>query len=397
MTLVRTFMLLLLLTACTPKATELSRSTWGILYPLGSAEQIEAPAFWASRSAIDAVWVNADSAGIHQDIRGIFNRNLSPTVVLPLPPQQPFDQQMAPAASGLHLLWLDQAVEAQQTRLYSAVITDEHRVLRGPTPISTHETLRYTVIPQGSGSLWVIWSGGSTAEPALYAQWIDPDGRPQAAQRLMDDADWPAFSITRDERVVLFWIQPSTGQLFQGRFVSGVVENQTAASIRIELAPGERLISLKTGQDSTHVYLFWTVIDQDGAGRARMAVSTSSESAFSVTTLGIGTVQPTPFVTGFNSGAVSAVTTGADSIQWAVPAVLQSDTLPVAVVLNDILGTIYLRDGRIAGYQALTRLGGTLLRPPSFQADQDGHLTVAWAESRVGDSALLYLTSTRAN
>ena len=119
-----------------PDPTAASSSLGAIT--IAQTQQTDAPALAFSGGQLIATWIGSDDRGVHQDARTIIDQQLSDVVTLPLPPTHPYGQQLFPGDltdATTHLLWLD-ADQNQQTTLYSALLTPDLSVERGPVSIS---------------------------------------------------------------------------------------------------------------------------------------------------------------------------------------------------------------------------------------------------------------------
>jgi hypothetical protein len=394
---------LLLLVGCTAVTAqpEVLLSSWGIILTLGQAEQADAPSVWASPNGVRVSWIGADETGIHQDIRTANLEGLSERVVLPLPPANPYDQMMLPASDErVHLLWLD--THDNQPHLYSAIITPDHQVERGPTLVSDETARRYTAVGNGDGSLWTVWSGGKLYEPRLFARQVDSAGRPTFREnyQIARDADWPTIARTNDGTLHLFWIQPSDRQVMGGQLVDGQVENVQPITQTIQLQPGDRLTDFSAGFDLTHGYLFWNVTRADGTAETWYtsgAVNTGNwampqqlginrEAICQTDCTTTATIQ-----TGLTTGATFSAEEGADWASWASPLAGQFDTLPLAVQVGDEIGVIYLQNGNVAGYWGVTT--GDLIGKPNLTADSDRYLYLTWAQTGANGMADMQLAT----
>jgi hypothetical protein len=379
-----------LVTAAIPSAPA---SYWGEIIVFGQAEQLNAPALEIRSDRIVTAWVGADNSGVHHDMR-VVDASMPPITILPLPPARPYAQQLAPAQAGMtHLLWLD-ADEDGATRLFSALITPDQTVERGPTTVSDRGTRRYTVVPNGDGSLWALWVGEPIAEPVLYAQYVDSLGRPRQPARLVSDTDWPALSWT-SSGIDLYWIQSSTGQLQRARLVNGTLDTIQPISVGISLGGGDRLTGLGAGSDHTHSYLFWNITRADGQFETWWTTGPLNTSSWNQPQrLGIDWTTKSFVETGFNGGRAFPARGGERWLSWATPVTGQLDTLPVAAVQGNYLSMIYFQGGEVIGYQSITPISG-LIGQPSLVTDRDRHLYLAWSEPTPSGYADLKLTTTR--
>ena len=384
--------LLLLCSACQP-ASELPRSTWGVITTVAQVEQIGAPAIWADPSRLIAAWIGADDGGVHHDSRGWVDSKLSPVVVLPLPPTHPYHQSWIIASSGdLHYFWLDAAPDGQ-TQLYSALIDSELNVMRGPTEVSDALALRYAAIPGLQGEAWVAWSGEVLSEPALNLQMVDEGGRPQLPQRIATDADYPALVKTNDGTMLLFWLED--GQLMRAVASNGAILERSRVMNTVYLAEGDRLHSLRVGIDRTHTVVFWNITRMSGGNETWYASMDIGATAINQPTLlTVDTLPESSFETGFNTGSATAASTGETPLSWASPLPGQYDTLPVAVQSPTGLGVVYFRGGDVAGYQEIVT-GTQLIGEPTLISDRNRDLYLAWFEPSPEGTAALQLTTTK--
>lgn len=388
---------LLFLSACAPNEPAAPASLWGPVIRFARAPQGDPPSLIVDPQKVTAGWIGADAAGIHQDVRQWQAGQLSATVVLPLPPIRPFQQQLFPGSDGsFHILWLD-ANSDGENRLFAALITADLRVERGPTPVSERHTLRYTAVSDGGGGLWVVWSGGVIAEPDLYAHHIDRAGRPRPAQRIAANADWPALVRANDAGLRLFWIRLADRQIVETVLREGQAELPAASGHRLDVARGSRLISFDAAPDSTHFYLFWNIVDSAGQSSAYMLTrridSTWIEPPEMVQ---IGQDMGDRFETGFNSGPamMSHDEAAKTPLSWIRPMAGQFEVLAAAGQSQGQVMTLFFQNGRAAAYQAIAP-AQYLLAPPALYTDQDRHLYLAWSEVRDDDSADLLMTTTR--
>lgn len=384
--------LLLWLAACNVSAPPTPpTSAWGAVITLGQAEQADAPAFWPLANGLTAVWIDADERGVHHDGRALTSSGLSEQITIPLPPVHPYGQQMYPSVGDtLHLLWLDDN-GAGETRLYGSVMTSALELVRGPTLLSEQPTRRFTAIPNGDGTLWVISSGGLLSEPSLFARYVDAEGRPRLENtyEIVTDGDWP-FMLQGQ----LFWLRPSDGQVWSSLLLDGKPVAPTPVTQSVILNPADRLNQFSAGQDMTHTYLFWNITRGDGQNETWF--TSGQNSAWNPPTrLLIDTTMTANFATGFNTGTARTSQAGESVLSWAAPLDGQFEALPVASVVDKTqLGVVYLQGGAIAGWQSVTPIR-FLVGAPLLHSDRNRHLYLSWAEPSPAGAADLKLTSTR--
>ena len=387
-----------LLASCRPFSTtaDAPLSYWGPIITIAQAEQTSAPALSVMDDRIAATWVGADERGIHQDARLLSANAMSDSVVLPLPPAHPFEQQIYPAADDQHhLLWLD-ALETSENRLYAALLSAELRVTRGPTPVSDRATRRYSALPSGNGELLIVWSGGLLAEPALYLQAIDRAGRPRPPVALVTDADWPALIRASDSSLHLFWLRPSDGQLYHATLHDEQLLNIQTLARDTALEAGDRLHSLIPALDNSHFYLFWNVTRAAGSRESWMTTRAFGGSAWSAPVrLGITRITNAEetgyYQTNFNSGTTFATYSGEDWLSWVAPLKGQFDNLPAAAQFGDDLAVVYFQGGQAQGYQSIAP--AQLIGLPALHVDQARYLYLAWAQPQPNGAADLQVTS----
>jgi hypothetical protein len=384
---------------CAPAAvvTRVETSAWGIIFTVGQAEQLDAPAVVMDGNRITAAWIGADKTGVHQDIRAFNNGTWSERVVLPLPPVHPYAQQLFSGDAGYnHLLWLD-ADAAGETRLYAALITPTLTVDRGPTVVTAERTTRYTALRSDDGSLWTVSSGGLLAEPGLYAHLVDAAGRPRIenSYQIAFDADWPLFVAASDGSTNLLWLRASDGRVMAAQFVNGQAKNAHPLAVSPPLNPGDRLMNFSAGTEGSRIYLLWNVTRVDGQTETWFTSGFLNASDWELPLrFGLDTSSTAAFETGFNGGPGLVAQAGDQWISWASPLPGVFDKLALAAVINQQLTMIYLRDGAVIGYQTLAPVQ-EILRPPNIIADRDRHLLLAWSEPTLNGYADLKLTTTR--
>jgi hypothetical protein len=368
------------------------RSLWGDIVTITQAEQSSAPTLWADPERRVAAWIGSDDAGVHQDVRQWIDGSLSPVTVLPLPPRHPYAQTWVSAsADSLHLLWLD-ANETGETQLFSALITSQLSVERGPTPVSESLALHYAAAADANGRIWVAWSGDLVSEPVLDIRSIDEAGRPQPSQRLALNADHPALIRANDGTLLLFWLQQ--GQVMTAAIRDGIVSAGTALTSAVYIGAGDRLHSLSVGLDQTHAYLFWNVTRATGEDETWFTGGNLDAEVWAQPMpLKINVDTSITVETGFNTGAASGAAAGETAMVWAAPLAAQYDLLPVTVQSPGGLGIVYFRDGSPIGYQEIVS-DVHLIGTPALAADRNRDLYLAWSEPSAASAAELRLTST---
>lgn len=369
-------------------------SLWGEIFLLGHTEQTSAPPLLTASGNAAVFWIGADAAGVHQDMRIAQAGNLSQTTVLPLPPQHPYGQQVALAGdSNTHLLWLDAGAD-NLPRLFNAVITPSMVVERGPLEISDRRTLHYAALPDGTGGLWIVWSGGQIAEHGLYLTWLDGAGLTSARSKtLAVSGDWPLI-VSGSGRAFLFWLDRIAGRLSGGELIDNILTAQHSLTTLPELSPGDRLLDVRAGLDPTHAYIFWTITRATGGTETWYSAGSPTSGDWPAPVrLGV-TPQTQSFTTGFNSGTAQTAQSGETWLTWAAPAAGMWNTLPVATWMNGQLAIVYFEGGVPVGWQDIAPAAG-MIGPPFLVADRDLHLYLTWTDSTPQGYADLKLTMTR--
>jgi hypothetical protein len=387
-------LLLLFLVGCGSSPQELPevQSSWGRIYNIAQDPQADAPAFARTETFTAFAWVGSDERGVHHDVRILTTEGLSPAAALPLSPVSPSAFQLLPTAeSGTLLFYLDANPEGE-SRLYSAVFDPTLMLIAGPTLISHLRTeAQYTVSRAADGSLWVVWSGGSPAEPTLFAQSLDPLGRPRPPQQLVIDSTYPILRENADETLALYWLRSE--QVYRARFEDGTIADTSPIAPSPGLERGERRVNFSVGQDSTTVYLFLNTVLADGTPRTWYA----TDGGETPMPLRISENTGEAFITGYNGGTGKSAAQGEVPVAWVSPVDGVSDPLPVAAQVEDQLSVVYLSEGQIIGYQPVHTLARDLLGLPMIATDVERHLYLSWSEPADTPTALLRFTSTRAN
>ncbi len=388
---------LLLLAACssapsTPTITP-TPSAWNPPITLAQTPQTDAPAILGTSGGLIAAWVGSDDRGVHQDIRRLNANGLSDIVTLPLPPTHPYNQRLFLGVNGnIHLLWLD-AGSNDQTALYEAVLTPNLTVSRGPVAVSDGLALSYSAVSDGSGGLWVMWSGGLLSEMSVYLRHIDDEGRPLLdAATIASNADSPALVRTNSGEVWGFWL--SNGQLMRQRLnPSGDPQALTSA---VSLASGDRLNDVRAALDVSSAYFFWNITRADGTIETWMTSGTLNAGAWRQPerlTIGISD-EAAQVQTGFELSRVSTASSNGDiPLRWTEPLTGQYTTAAAVVESDAGLGVLILSGGDVVGFSAAQQ-NTHLVGAPSLALNVDGSFSLAW--SQPGDStANLQVITTR--
>lgn len=392
----------MLLAACAPLTAfdatppALTRySTWGTVWTVGRAPTLDAPALLTDTDSLWLAW--ADSArGLVVQRRTLSADRLLHEAIITLEGRaDPRAVTLHPIGEeGLLVLWLAQD-SSGEARLFAAALDREALSLTlVPLAISDARTLRYSAASNGVGGLWVVWSGGAIAEPSLYVLAVDGVGRAQVPTLLMQNADNPAFALTADGALRLFWLRADEGTPHAAPFVEGRLTDTHTLTTPAPLTSTDRLVSLNAAFDRTHGYLFWNVVDAGGV--ARVYISVGDAGTWNTPRLlGIGSRAGDAPQVGFNARTVAAAAYGESSVAWLMPLDGVGDTLPVAVWLGDAWGAVYFQAGELMGMQRIFTPQAAALGLPALSTDRDRHLVMGWSAPRDDDAALLEVTTTR--
>lgn len=386
----RLLVVLILLASCSAAPPP---SIWGPVITLGQTQQTSAPVLRVDSASVTASWIGADVNGVHHDARIVTISGASESIVLPLPPTHPYDQRLFPAEDGYsHLLWLDANLNGE-TQLFTARLSPDLQVERGPTPVTQAAARRYTAVPDANGGLTVIWSGGLLADPSLYMRQVDPAGRPSAATNLLTGGDWPALTSANDGVMHLFWYNPAGSSLHYATFADTLSIVDVGS---LDLQPGDRLQTIQAGLDNTHLYLFSNVTRASGEAQVWYTSSPLDEPQWSIPIqvgVDLSSENSESLQIGFNSGQVSAAQIGTRFASWSTPLSGQFEFLPVATQIGNALSILYFQAGTLRGMQEIAQ--AQLIGPPALAVDQDRYLYLAWAQPQTTGQAALRLASLR--
>ena len=379
--------LLLFLAACSNSGTPspspadqqatTSASLWGAPITVAQTQQSDAPALVSNNAGLIMAWIGSDDRGVHQDARSYIAGQLNDSVTLPLPPTHPYDQHLYPGDNGnTQLLWLD-AGQHDQNYLYSALLSSDLTVQRGPVSVSDGLALRYSAVSDGSGGLWVAWSGGQLSELTLYERHIDDQGRPLLeSSTLASNADYPALVRTNGGALWAFWL--SNGQLMRQELdPAGQAQSLTSA---VSLATGDHLIDVKAALDATSAYFFWNITRADGTNETWLTAGSLSANVWrQPEKLQVKVDSSTLIDTGFKIGSItSAASGGSMALRWAEPHTDQYQSLAAAVESDAGLGVVTFNGGDVNGYTP-AQSNVHLIGHPALAVAADGNFALAWS------------------
>ena len=241
-------------------------------------------------------------------------------------------------------------------------------MLRGPTAGSDQATLRYATAAADDGAVWTAWSGGLAAEPTLYAQYVDGDGRPRPPLRVAADAGEPTLARAADGTVSVYWIGGSDGQVYRAALSLDGAADIQAITASVHLGTGDQLESLRAGLDETHAYLFWNVERADASTEVWMASA--------------------PLKSGQWAQARRLVAADGTAVRRVGPLAGQRELLTAAAQIDRGVTALTFAGG---GLVSMERIAGDtgLLAPPSLLLGADGGLIAAWAQPETDGYAAL--------
>ncbi len=346
------------------------QSAWGEIVQIAEAHQSAAPALWFEGNSALTAWIGDDERGVHHDARQLDGLEIGSPVTLPLPPTHPYAQLLLPGeGENHHLLWLDGS-ETGETRLYSAVLSGDLTVDRGPTEISNSQTYNFAAVPGKNGSIWAAWTEGQAAFPTLYLGSVDAPGRPQAPAQIAASARHPAMAYADDGTIYLFYL--SETMLIRTRLIDGAVLDTNTITSTIALGDGDRLHGLRAGIDQTYGYVFWNVTRANG----------TNETWFASGRLNAPVWQPPQRITDIEGTPFT----------WAAPHLQQADTLSAAGQFGDNIAVFGFENGLLQSIQTIVE-NQTLLAPPSLVIDSEERMALAWSLPRPNLPAQLLLTA----
>ncbi|MFO7320598.1 MAG: hypothetical protein DIU68_002620 [Chloroflexota bacterium] len=327
------------------------------------APQIDAPAVWFAGSAPVAHWIGSDNTGIHHDTRKLEAEITEAPVVLPLPPTHPYSVQAVEGSAGGHVFWLDRGDDGN--RLYTALITAGLEVRRGPTTVSDRPAFHYDAVSDGRGGAWALWTGGLAAEPALYLQPVDVEGRPLQARQIALNAMWPAIARSADDMLHLFWLDRETGDLWHASADQSGVGQSRRLSGGILLAPGDRIASAQAAVAGTTAYLLLNITRADGSDESWLTSGSTGAQLWN---------RP------------ARLEYEAEALRWAAIA-SHGDTAALAGVAGSEIWLYPLSARGIDAGQMVAVLARDLLAPLRLYADTNGRWLVVWSEPNDNASA----------
>ncbi|MHB8626981.1 MAG: hypothetical protein ACYDEO_12345 [Aggregatilineales bacterium] len=353
------------------------------------------PALTVSGDSTVLAWWNTVGMGPTEGLTvvRVANRTIVQSLVLPLG-HTPRALTLYPDAGGLvQALWLDSSDLPGETRLYDALIGSDLSLQRGPTLISSIDTIRYSAVTLPSHALAVTWAAhtGLAAEP-LYLQTIDADGRPRAAIIISKDARHPALTIDGHGSLYIAWLEPQPDAIETVEFARYPDDFTTLTAIEsndspippatpigiVALDPGSVLDGFALDVVAGYGYIAW----------ANTSVSGQSETNSVVYALTFPLDQPT---------TARQITVAGDA-RW--PDALNSPfadndgALPISVTLaNGTPAVIWLGKGQVLRIDRFGSSSDTIEQ--SALTSSGDNLIAAWATLASNGAAHIYLSMWR--
>ncbi len=396
------FLLLTFISACTPAALPtptlpppaLEQSAWGDIVTVGRAPIAAAPALTAQANGqLMLAWASPDAEKMRLYARHV---TTGQPVILVLPAYYPAEVTIFPADDdNFHLLWYDRTPEANFPRLLSGRISPDAVAQLGANPLAPDALYHYSVLSMADNELLIVWSGALAAEPTLFLQALDAQGRVRFPVTLVSDSDYPALVQTPTGTLWLFWI-------LRGRDVlRATLADQTLGAVlpvtpMLPLSTTDQLERMTAAVDETHGYLFWQLIRADGtpevwftSGRLDTPQAWQRPRLLTIAldetqTLKDNAVSPNTYP--------AQESAAGQPLQWVMPLNQPQDMVRVAANIGDFLGILVFRDGAIMGYEPVVKTG-RLAGIPAIAMDNEDRLTLAW--SQPGDDGLSALRYTQ--
>jgi hypothetical protein len=394
------FLLLTIITACTPTATPaptlpppaLEQSAWGDIVTAARVPVLAAPAFAVQDNGqVMMAWASPDAEKMRLYARhGVTGQ----PVILVLPAYYPAEVALFPAENAdFHLLWRDRTPEINMPRLLGGRIAPDAVAQLGANALSPDPMYQYAALPMPDDELLVVWSGALAAEPTLFWQSLDAQGRVRFPTALVSDSAYPALAQTPAGTRWLFWILRDR-EVLRATLAEPTLGTVLPVTPRLPLAATDQLERMTAAADNTHGYVFWQIIRADGtpevwftSGRLDAANAWQRPRLLQIA------IDETPISRTDMPGQrvyVAQEDAAGQAVSWAMPLNRTQDIVRVAVNVGDFLGVVYWQDGVIIGYEPVVQTG--ILSGVPALAAQDDNLYLAW--SQPGDDGLSALRYT---
>lgn len=342
---------------------------WGDVEAFGVAEQRHAPVLIVGEGWTVGVWVSADESDTYHTLRRWDRDGLGEEKRLPILTAFPQNHQVVSTQMGLHhLLWLDgePSEPLAGLRLWGVMVRQVNQspdITRGAFIVNDYPIFDFDAVTDGEGGAWVFFNSLPLAEPNLYAQHLDREGRPRTPTYLIGGANHPRAVRLEDGTIRIFWHNPLTGKLLSGEFVADQLTNiQTHLTVPT-LDKTDLLDDVHIAVDQTHYTIFWNI--------TRFAES-RSETFFSTARRDDLTAWTTR----------QRLMMDDVPLAWASP--VQGENIPerlmVGALMGNEIGIISMQDGSVIDYQNVIALGESRLVGSLYlTTTPDGRLTLSWS------------------
>jgi len=240
---------LFILVACTPTSPYRLYDTAPTLFP----------AFRVDSNGVLAIWHDGAKLNAAQG---------KLRVQLPLGIKPHGWQIYSGDADESQLLWLDQ--KGRETHLYTARLSGVLQLLRGPTDVSTTDTLEFAGLTLFSNDLLTLWTERNPLQPAtpLYLQVIDQTGRPRTSTKIASDARFPTLTVDSRKVIHATWLEPQIGGVYAIRYAQ--ISNESIESELISQPVVVGIIAPEKDQaverialctDDSYIYQIWGEIN----------------------------------------------------------------------------------------------------------------------------------------
>lgn len=358
-----------------PPTSQPPESAWGAISRLATAPVFHPPALIGERDG----FFTAAFTPLGTRWRLMLYRD-DTSIETNLTADNPYALSLYPdGRDELFAVWLDYS-GGRGGLLYVAKLSKTGVSDLGSILVSPDSAPQYSATPTADGRLWLVWSAAPIPESVLMVSQIDSQGRPRTPARLRMNAHHPAL-LYADGRTWLFWLTADDNHLYRAELTATqTLDHITALSTGLAAAQGQIFTRLSVGVDTTMAYVFWQT-QTEGAGLVWWTSGKLTEPRWDAPRPLV--INPDPSAqapqAGYNHGDVQAATLGDQTvIEWALPAVGQSDTLPVAIASEDGIGVLYWHEGAVIGVQTVVPAAIHLIAPPALAYDVERDLALAW-------------------
>lgn len=335
---------------------------WGDIQALGVAEQREAPVLIVGDNWTIGVWIGADETDTYHTLRRWDENGLGDKQRLSILTNFPQHHQVLPARRGqYHLLWLDSEPNEPLAglRLWNVIINQTPASTRGAYILNDYPIYDFDAVSDDGGGAWLFFNSSPLAEPNLYVQYLDQQGRSRIPQYLAGSVNHPRALRLDDGTIRLFWHNPLTEQLMGAIFVDDQLMDVQAYLPYPTLGKMDILDDLQVAFDENWAYVFWNIT------RLAEELSETFYSFAPRDDLSRWTT-PQPLRIGDQIGA------------WASP--FSGETLSLALMIDNEIGIISMQAGAVIAVENVIALGEIrLVGKLQTAITPDGRLAISWS------------------